>query len=65
MDFFLWGYIKDRVYEKKVNDVIELRHGIKQAVDSITLDTIHSTWSEISYRPNILRATRGAHVEVY
>jgi hypothetical protein len=65
MDFFLWGYVKDRVYAKKVNDLIELRHGIEQAVDSITLDMIHSTWSEISYRPKILRATRGAHVEVY
>jgi hypothetical protein len=21
MDFFLWGYVKDRVYAKKVNDI--------------------------------------------
>jgi hypothetical protein len=28
---FLWGYVKDRVYTKKVNDVIELRHRIEQS----------------------------------
>jgi penicillin-binding protein-related factor A (putative recombinase) len=62
---FVWGYVKDRVYAKEVNDVIELRHRIEQAVASMMLDMIHSTWSEISYRLDILRATRGAHVEVY
>jgi hypothetical protein len=64
MDFFLWGYVRDRVYGK-VNYVIEIRHRIEQAVASIMLDMIHSTWSEISYRLHILTATRGAQVEIY
>jgi hypothetical protein len=51
--------------QRNVNNVIELRHGFEQGVASITLDMIHSTWSEISYRFDILRATKGAHVEVY
>jgi hypothetical protein len=40
--YFLWGYVKQRVYAINVNDVIELRHRIKQALASITLDMNHS-----------------------
>jgi penicillin-binding protein-related factor A (putative recombinase) len=63
--YFLWGYVKERVYAINVNDVTELRDRIKQELASITLDMIHSIYSEISYRLDIFRATRGAHVEVY
>jgi hypothetical protein len=62
--FLLLGLRQGQGLCKKVNDVIELRHRIEQAVASITLDMIHGTWSEISYRLDILRATRGAHIEV-
>jgi hypothetical protein len=59
MDFLLWGYARTGSMEK-LNGVIELRHRIEQAVASIALDRNHSTWSEISYRLDILRATRSA-----
>jgi hypothetical protein len=58
-------YIKDRVYAKKVNNIIELKHQIEDTLASITQDMLLNVWNEIIYRLDVLRATNGAHVEVY
>jgi hypothetical protein len=36
LDFFLWGYIKDLVYQTKVQDVAELRRRITAACETVT-----------------------------
>ena len=64
-DFFLWGYVKDIVYRTKVRDVNDLQKRIIQALDTIIVDMPARTWLETEYRLDILRATDGAHVEVY
>jgi hypothetical protein len=38
---------------------------ITDAFAKITEDMLENTWSEIYYRLDVLRATKGAHVEVY
>jgi hypothetical protein len=58
-------YIKDRVYTKKVNNITELKHRIEETLASITQDRLLNVWNEIIYRLDVLRATNGAHVEVY
>jgi len=47
--FFLWGYVKGKVFSTPVPDITNLEN----------------TWREIYYRLDVLRATKGAHVEVY
>ena len=37
----------------------------KDAFTAITEDMLENTWREIDYRSDVLRATEGAHVEVY
>jgi hypothetical protein len=61
----LWGYVKDRVYATPIRDVVELRRKITDVIRTITSDKLNNTWAEIEYRLDILRATNGAHVEVY
>jgi len=39
--------------------------GIKDAFATITEDMLENTWREIDYRLDVLRAAKGAHVEVY
>ena len=34
-------------------------------VAGLTEDMLENTWREIDYRLDVLRATKGAHVEVY
>jgi hypothetical protein len=65
LDFFLWGYVKDIVYRTKVRDITNLKQRITEAIATIDEDMLQPTWQEIEYRLDVLRATNGAHIEVY
>ena len=60
LDFFLWGYVKD-----KVPDITNLKARTTDAFATITEHLLENTWKEIDYRLDLLRATKGARVEVY
>jgi len=65
LDLFLWRYIKDKVFSKPFPDITNLKGGITDAFATVTEDMLENTWRETDYRLEILRATKGAHVEVY
>ena len=65
LDFFLWSYVKDRVYRTPVRDVETLQSQIIEVLATVNEEMLENTWCEIEYRLGILRATNGAHVEVY
>jgi len=65
IDFFVWGYVKDKVFSTPVPVITDLKARITDAFATITEDTLENTWREIDYQLNVLRATEGAHVEVY
>jgi len=65
LDFFLWRYVKHKVFSTPVPDITSLKARITDAFAIITEDTLENTWREIDYRLDVLRATKGAHVEVY
>ena len=48
-----------------VPDITNLKARITDAFATITEDVLENTWREIDYRLDVLRATEGAHVEVY
>ena len=59
------GGVKNIVYRTKIRDVSDLQQPIIEALDTVTVDMLARTWLETEYRLDILRATDGAHVEVY
>jgi len=65
IDFFIWGYVKDKVFSTPVPDITNLKTRITDAFATVTEDMLENTWREIYYRLDVLRATKGAHVEVY
>jgi len=65
LDFFLWGYVKDKVFSTPVPDITDLKARITDPFATITEDMLENTWREIDYRLDVLRATKGVHVEVY
>jgi len=65
LDFFLCGCVKDRVFSTPVSDITNLKARITDAFATITEDMLENTWRETDYRLDVLRATKGAHVEVY
>ena len=65
LDFFLRGYVKDEVFSTPVPDITNLKARITDAFATITEDMLENTLREIDYRLDVLRATKGAHIEVY
>jgi hypothetical protein len=63
--FFLWGYVKSNVFRTPVNGFDDLKNRIRNAISAIPADTFHRTWQELEYRLDVLRVTKGAHIEVY
>ncbi|KFM76483.1 hypothetical protein X975_20837, partial [Stegodyphus mimosarum] len=65
LDFFLWGFVKDNVYRRRGSNMDDLKARMTTAIASVDADMLAGTWREIEYRLDILRATKGAYVEVH
>ena len=63
-DFFLWRYVKDKVFSTPVPDIKNLMARITDAFAKIAEDTLENTKREIGYRFDVIHARKGAHVEV-
>ncbi|KAG8290475.1 hypothetical protein J6590_080689 [Homalodisca vitripennis] len=64
MDFFLWGFIKDKVYVPPLPaSLADLRRRITAAVAEVTPDLLERVWREIDYRCDICRITNGSHIK--
>ena len=64
-DFFLWRYVKDKVFSTPVPDVTNLKARITDSFATITEDMLENTCREADYRLDVLRATKAANVEVH
>jgi hypothetical protein len=63
-DFFLWGYLKDRVYVPPLPQNLEERkRRIREATTTVTEGMLQRVWQEFDYRVDICRVTRGSHIE--
>ncbi len=62
---FLWGYTKDKVYSTPVPNVENLKARITAALAMVSMEMLKNTWCEIDFRLDVLRATKGTHVNVY
>jgi hypothetical protein len=65
LDFFLWGHIKSIVFRTPVNGLDELKTRIQNAISTIPADMLQRICQELEYRLDVIRATNGAHIEVY
>ena len=63
-DFFLWGYLKGRVYVPPLPaDLDALTNRITAAVNSVTEDALRRFRVELSYRVDDVSAADGGHME--
>jgi hypothetical protein len=47
MDFFLWGYLKDKVYAAKPATVHELKEETERQCLQIQNEMLHTVWDSI------------------
>lgn len=63
-DFFLWGYVKDKVYEPPMPQTLqELRGRIRNAVESINLAMLAGVWYNLQHRLETCSMANGRHIE--
>ena len=65
INFFLWRYVKDKVFRTPVPNITNLKARITDAFATVPEDMLENTWRETDYRLDVLRAKKGTHVEVY
>ena len=63
MDFFLWGFIKNKVYVKKYESIIELKTAISLAFEQVSSEMIVSTMKIFEIRLEKVLLRKGGHVE--
>jgi len=62
--FFLWGYVKDRVFiPPSPRDLADLKARIIAAMKNIDAPMLTRVWQELEYRIDVCRVTRGVHIE--
>jgi hypothetical protein len=63
-DYFLWGYVKDKVFvPPQPVSISDLKTRIGAAMVTITPDLLIRVWQELDYRLDVCHVTKGAHVE--
>ena len=62
-DFFLWGYIKDRVFSNLPSTISELKTRIRAVISSITEETLQKVVENTEFRMRLLLRQNGAHFE--
>jgi hypothetical protein len=64
-DFFLWGFMEEQVYAKKVNNKDVLLMRINNVADIIrqTPNVLEKTWSSLHRRVDICIEVNGSHIE--
>ena len=65
LDFFFWGYVKDRVYQTPIRDIEELKRKIVEVVATVNRNMLKNTWKELRRRLEFLQENDGIHYEVY
>ena len=53
------------MFSTPVPDITNMKARITDAFATITEDMLENTWRDTDYRLEVLRATKGAHDEVY
>lgn len=61
LDFFLWGYIKDKVYENKPNSISHLKEAICHIIGTITSDLCHRVIENFERRIHYCAEHEGGH----
>ncbi|UYV75817.1 hypothetical protein LAZ67_13001433 [Cordylochernes scorpioides] len=62
-DFWLWGYIKSRVYRCRPTTLVMLKASIRRHVSSISTDMLFNAVHSVIYRLQAVFENEGRHIE--
>jgi hypothetical protein len=62
-DYFLWGFLKEKILQKKPKTVTDLRALLIQACNGITEDMCRRVINNITVRVEEVASRNGGHIE--
>jgi len=62
-DFYMWGYLKDRVYGNKPQTIPDLKAAITAAIRAIPREECARVIENFAHRIQMCLQRRGAHLE--
>jgi hypothetical protein len=63
-DFFLWGYLKARVYNPMPKTLDDLRINIEREINLISKETLKKIFLNFEKRCNLVISAEGGHIEI-
>jgi hypothetical protein len=63
-DYFLWGFIKSKVYLTQPSDINELKNRIRQSFAEVTMEMLHNTISSFQTHLNLVIQNNGRQTEI-
>lgn len=61
-DFFLWGYLKSKVYTNKPRTLAQLRANIRREIRAISADTLAKVMENAEKRAHFAAKANGGHL---
>ena len=62
LNYYLWGAVKDKCYDDKLETIDALKNNIRLVIDEIQLHTIDSVLKNWTDRVGYCMASRGSHL---
>ena len=62
LDFFLWGYVKDKVYADAPQSIQELKEKIRAVIDGIELQMCENVMEDFCKKAWPCKRSRGGHI---
>ena len=62
-DYFLWGYLKGRVYQNKPRTVDALKANITEEIQAVTADVLARTFQNMARRVQSCLEANGGHLQ--
>jgi len=62
-DYFLWGYLKGRVYQNKPRNIDALKANITEEIQAVTADVLARTFQNMAHRVQSCLDANGGHFQ--
>lgn len=62
-DFFLWGYLKNKIFRNRMHDIEELKNAITYEINQISAETLINVFENLKRRVDLCIAHDGAHFQ--
>jgi len=61
-DFFLWGYLKEKVYDHRPHTIHELKDCIREEIQGIPVNMLRKVMDNVRQCAKMCLTSNGAHV---